>query len=183
MHHLHRGIALKQQAGQHAAANHLHKSVSLKPNPLALQILGRDESSWALLLSLPASALRGHNLDFARDLAGVLSNQYRLDLNWTACATLINTIQHLVLASSTYLLRSQPLRVVQVALVLYHKSGATRSIGLLMESEGWSVSTPGLVPLWRDAWYKREEKTIGRVLNLLDKARVRRASASTIYQF
>jgi hypothetical protein len=97
-------------------------------------------------------------LDFARDLAGVLSNQYRLDLNWTACATLINTIQHLVLASSTYLLRSQPLRVVQVALALYHKSD-----GLPMESEGWAVSTPDLVPLWRDAWYKREEETIGRV--------------------
>jgi hypothetical protein len=60
LHHLHRGIALKQQAGQYAAANHLHKSVSLKPNPLAIHILGvialhqRSEGTiWILLGTLP----------------------------------------------------------------------------------------------------------------------------------
>ena len=53
--------------------------------------------------------------------------------------------------------------MVQVAFALYRKSDAARSIGLLMEIEGWAVSKPDLVPLWRDAWYTREGETIGRV--------------------
>lgn len=177
LHHLHLGIALMQQGGSHtpAAIEHFRKSVALKPNPLALHCLGQDELAWKGITALPASALTGHTLDIARDLSGALSTTYRAKQNWTACATLILSLTDLAPEPSAYLLRNQPIRITQAALALYHSSNATMAISLLLAPEGWAVSTPELVPIWQDAWYSLEESKLGKPLNLLDRARVRRS--------
>ena len=177
LHHLHLAVALMQQQGNESqpARVHLDASVTMNPrNVLGLHLQGNDSAAWSILQDV--TPLQGHALDVARDITGSLCDSLRAGKEWAELDGVVASVLSLHDSAATArLMKAQPLRIAQAALAMYHRKDPHRAVALLTAEEGWAVSTRDLVPIWEDAQYAIAEATLARPLNLLDRARVRRA--------
>ena len=154
---------------------HLDASVTMNPrNVLGLYLQGNDSAAWSILQDV--TPLQGHALDVARDITGSLCDSLRAGKEWAELDGVVASVLSLHDSAATArLMKAQPLRIAQAALAMYHRKDPHRAVALLTAEEGWAVSTRDLVPIWEDAQYAIAEATLARPLNLLDRARVRRA--------
>ena len=181
LHHLHLCIIQTQNGGNGTA--HCKTSASLRPNPMAFFLL--DDVQQAFQLAAKAVADTQHaqpdperaEVDLLRDLAVSRIQRLQVASDYAALRAILTDLERLPPAVARRLLAVQPMRVAAIHVALHLDKDPDKAIDLLLDktlNRGWAVSTPALVPLWRDAWTLKATRAKGAPLDLLEAIKNRR---------
>jgi hypothetical protein len=181
LHHLHLCILRTQNRGN--GTGHCKTSAALRRNPMAAFLLGNIQEAFQLATQAVASTQHARpdperaEVDLLRDLAVERINQLQEQSDYAAVRTVLTDLTHLPPAVAQRLLEVQPMRVASIHIALRLEKNPDKAIDLLLDktlNRGWAVSTPALVPLWRDAWVLKATRAKGAPLDLLEAIKNRR---------
>lgn len=181
LHHLHLCILQTQNGGN--GTGHCKMSVSLRPNPMAFFLLGNIQQAVQLARQAVESTQHARpdperaEVDLLRDLTVARIKQLQVLPDYAAVRKELTDLEHLPHAVAQRLLAVQPMRIAAIHVALHLDKDADKAIDLLLDktlNRGWAVSTPLLVPLWRDAWTLKATRAKGAPLNLLEAIKNRR---------
>ena len=116
-------------------------------------------------------------VDLLRDLAVTRIHKLQEVPDYAAMRTVLTDLEHLPDAVAHRLLAVQPMRIAAIYVALHLDKDPEKAIDLLLDktlNRGWAVSTPDLVPLWRDAWIAKATRAKGAPLDLLEAIKNRK---------
>ena len=181
LHHLHLCILQTQNGGN--GTKHCAASASLRPNPMASFLLGDLEQAFQLAVQAVASTQHTQpdperaEVDLLRDLSVVRIQRMQVASDYEALRAVLVALEQLPPVVAKRLLATQPMRIAAIYIALHLHNDPDEAIDLLLDknlNRGWAVSTPALVPLWRDAWALKATRAKGAPLDLLEAIKLRR---------
>lgn len=181
LHHLHLCILQTQNGGN--GTKECAASASLRPNPMASFLLGDLEQAFQLAMQAVASSQHAQpdperaEVDLLRDLSVVRLDKFQKASDYVALHAALAALEQLPPLVAKRLLATQPMRIAAIHVALHLHNDPDQAIDLLLDknlNRGWAVSTPVLVPLWRDAWTLKATRAKGAPLDLLEAIKTRR---------